>query len=125
MENYEFWIMLLFGLCGLVALILALRDSRRIRRIEGELTNELDVSVNWSRPDAQGNTTCRVTAMLYPVTEVRVKLPFDEWFIEHLDPHVSQSRQFRAVNSGISYRIQFRDPATGRKHTEKRVVRFS
>ena len=125
MEDYKFWLTLFFGLCGLVALILALRESHRVRRIEDELTNELDVDVKWSRPDAQGNTTCRATAMLYPVTEVRLKLSSDEWFIEHLDPNTSQSRQFHAVNSGVKYRIQFRDPATGKKYTRKRIVRFS
>lgn len=125
MEDYKFWITLFFGLCGFAALILTLKDSRRVRRIEDELTNELDVDVRWSRPDAQGNTSCRATAMIHPVTEVRIKLPSDEWFIEHLDPNISQWRQFHAVNSGIKYRIQFRDPVTGKKHTGKHIVRFS
>lgn len=125
MEDYKFWITMFFGICGFVALILALKESHKIRRIEDELTNELDVDVKWSRPDAQGDTTCRVAAMLYPVTEIRLRLPSDEWFIEHLNPNVSQPRQFHAVNSGVKYRIQFRDPATGKKYTQKRIVRFS
>ena len=124
MEAYIFWITLVFGVCGFVALILTLKDSCRIRHIEDELTNEMDVDVKWSKPDAQGNATCSATAMLYPVTEVRIKLPSDEWFIEHLDPHVSQSRQFHAVNPGVKSRIQFRDPATGRKYTRRRIIRF-
>ena len=45
MEDYKFWLTLFFGLCGLVALILTLRESHRVRRIEDELTNELDVDV--------------------------------------------------------------------------------
>lgn len=125
MEDYQFWISLFFGLCGFVALILTLRDSPRMRRIEDELANELDVDVRWSRPDTQGNTSCSVHALLYPVTEVRVKLPTDEWFIEYLNPDTSQSRQFHAVNLGIKYQIQFRDPATGKKHTRKRIVRLA
>lgn len=125
MEDYKFWITFVFGLCGFAALILSLRDSYRIRRVEDEITNEIDVDAKWSRPDTQGYTTCRVSAMLYPVTEVRIKVPSDEWFIEHLEPNVSQQRQFRTVNSGVRYQIQFRDPATGSKYTKKRILRFS
>lgn len=125
MENCQFWITLFFGLCGFAALILTLKDSCRIKRVEDELTNELDIDMHWSRPEAQGNTTCRIQAPSYPVTEVRIKLPADEWFLAHLDPHASQSRQFHAVNLGIKYRIQFRDPATGKKYTRRRIVRFA
>ena len=124
MEDYKFWITLFFGLCGFIAFILTLKNSHRVKRIEDEMINELDVDVRWSKPDAQGNTTCRVMAMLYPVTEVRMKLPSEEWFIEHLDPNITQQRQFHAVNSGIRYCIQFRDPATSKKYTYKRIVRF-
>jgi hypothetical protein len=125
MEDYKFWITLFFGLCGFIAFILTLNNSHRVKRIEDELTNELDVDVGWSKPDAQGNTTCSVKAMLYPVTEVRVKLSSEEWFIEHLDPNITQQRQFHAVNSGVRYNIQFRDPATSKKYTHKRIIRFS
>ena len=125
MDDYKFWIMLFFSFCGFIALILALKHSYRVRRIEEELTNELDVDVRWSKPDAQGNTTCLAKAMSYPVTEVRIKLPHDEWLIEHLDPNVGKPRQFKAINSGVKYRIQFRDPATGKKYSRKRIIRFS
>ena len=124
MEHYEFWVTLFLGLCGFAALILTLKDSYRIRRIEDELTNELDVDISWSRPDAQGNTNCTARAMLHPVTEVRVELSSDEWFIEHLEPNINQFRQFHGVNSGIKYRLQFRDPATGKKYASRRIVRF-
>ena len=124
MEDYKFWITLFLGLCGFAALIFTLKDSYRIRHIEDELTNELDVDIRWSRPDARGNTNCRACAMLYPVAEVRIRLSSDEWFIEHLKPNTSQFRQFCAVNSGMKYRLQFRDPATGKKYTRRRIVRF-
>lgn len=124
MDDLKFWITIVLGLSGVAALVLSLRDSFRIKRVEDEITNEIDVDVRWSKNDSLGNTTCSIEAMLYPVTEVRIKVLLDEWFIEHLDPNTSQQRQFHAINSGAKYNIQFRDPATGRKYSKKRVVRF-
>jgi len=121
-QNWQFWVALLVPLA--VAIFFAIRHSLHIRAIEEEITGDLDLDVGWQSPDDKGTAACMLTAVGDNLKDVRIVLPSEKREIGLLELHKSKRQEFQGVTNGTQYTISFKDPATGRKHTQKRIVRF-
>lgn len=122
MQNWQFWVALLVPLA--VAIFFAIRHSLHIRVIEGEITGDLDLDVKWQSLDDKGMAACMLTAMGDNLRDVRIMLPGEKREIGLLERNKSKRQEFQGVTYGTQYTTSFKDLATGRKYTQKRIVRF-
>ena len=126
MQNWQFWVALLVPLVvAVIAIIIAIRDSRRIRSIEEEVTEDYDLDVRWQPPDENGKAFCMLRPTGDNLKDVKIILPTEKREIGLLELRKGGKREeFQGVAYGTRYTISFKDPATGRKHTRRRIVRF-
>lgn len=120
-HNWQFLVSCCIATIALAVSAKALRSSRRV---EDEVANgdKPDVDATWI---VVGNGThCRLKATSYEVENVSLMLGKERRHLDRVIPGRSKVVEFPLLAKGTRWKLQFTDPAAGKRESRRGLVRY-